>query len=63
MDNHLYNLMMQMTEEHKSLWRIRDLYQKDSASCVDCKAFWSKMIKDKEEHIGELESLIRGHMK
>jgi len=61
-DNHLYNLMHQMVQENKSLWRIQNMYKNDAGDCQDCKAFWDKMEKDKEEHIQELTQLIKKHM-
>lgn len=63
MDNHTYNLMLQMVQEHKSLWRIKNQYLKDAASCSACQAFWKKMQKDKEDHIKELEGLLKSHLK
>lgn len=61
-DNNLYNLMNQCVQEHKSLWRIKDHYQKDASQADDSKAFWEKMVKDKEEHIAELTELIKQHL-
>jgi len=61
-DNHLYNLMMQMTEEHKSLWRIKNMYMKDAGDCSDCGAFWKKMEEDKEDHIEEIMGLMKNHL-
>ncbi|MDA1334455.1 MAG: hypothetical protein O2794_00365 [bacterium] len=62
-DNHAYNLMLQMTEEHKSLWRIKNEYTKDAGDCSGCKGIWEKLAKDKEDHINELSSLIKEHIK
>ena len=62
LNNHIYNLLMQATEEHKSLWRIKDDYKKDSHDCADCTAFWEKMEKDKEGHVAELEAIIKKHI-
>lgn len=62
-DNHLYNLMLQIVEEHKALWRIRRLYKKDAKNCKKCKAFWSMIEKDKQAHIKDLERLIKSHLK
>ena len=62
LDNHLYNLLLQMTTENKSLWRIRNNYKQDAGECPDCKSFWEKMDKDKEEHIAELRELIKKHI-
>jgi hypothetical protein len=61
--NHLYNLINQLTEEHKSLWRIKKMYKKDSKGCKSCQNFWSKLEKDKENHIKELTTLIKAHLK
>ncbi len=61
-DNHVYNLMNQLVQEQKSLWRIKDDYKKDAGDCGDCGAFWEKMVKDKEEHIVELTALIKKHL-
>ncbi|HJN85136.1 MAG TPA: hypothetical protein QF873_02350 [Patescibacteria group bacterium] len=61
MKDHLYNLMIQMVQEAKSLKRIESNYLAE-ADCDDCKAFWAKMKGDKEEHIKDLEKLIKGHM-
>jgi len=62
LNNHVYNLLLQATQEHKSLWRIKDHYKKDAADCADCTAFWEKMEKDKEGHVVELEAMIKSHL-
>jgi len=63
LENHLYNLMEQMVEESKSLWRIKNTYKKDATDCSSCKAFWDKLEKDKEDHIKELQDLIKTHIR
>jgi len=63
LDNNTYNLMAQLNEEHKSLWRIKKHYLKDSGKSKEAKAFWTKMTKDKENHIKELTVLIKQHLK
>jgi formate dehydrogenase maturation protein FdhE len=62
MDNHVYNLMMQLVQEHKSLWRIKNKYMSDAGDCDDCKTFWKMMEKDKQSHVDELQKLIKSHM-
>lgn len=62
LSNHAYNLLLQAAEEHKSLWRIKDDYKKDADGCEECKAFWTKIEKDKEAHIAELEALLKKHI-
>ena len=62
LSNHIYNLMKQMVQEHKSLWRIKNHYLKDSEGCEECQNFWNKLAEDKEKHIQELEELIKKHL-
>lgn len=62
LDNHIYNLMLQMTEENKSLWRIKNHYMGDASDCQDCKSFRQAMEKDKEDHIDKLMNLIKNHV-
>jgi hypothetical protein len=52
-----------MVEEHKSVWRIKNMYKKDALECATCREFWDKMEKDKEGHIKSLEKLIKDHLK
>jgi hypothetical protein len=61
LDNNTYNLMAQITEESQSLWRIKNSYKKDAGGCHECMEFWTKLEKDKEEHIKDLERLIAAH--
>jgi hypothetical protein len=60
-DNNTYNLMAQMVEEHKSLYRIKNYYKEDARDCEECKAFWDKLEIDKEKHISDLRELIQNH--
>ncbi|OGZ57612.1 MAG: hypothetical protein A2827_03900 [Candidatus Spechtbacteria bacterium RIFCSPHIGHO2_01_FULL_43_30] len=62
LDNHIYNLMLQLTEENKGLWRIKNNYVSDAGDCADCKMFWDKMEEDKEDHILKLMELIKRHV-
>ncbi len=60
--NNLYNLMHQLTQESKSLWRINNNYMGESLTDEE-KAFWKKLSEDKESHITELKALIKNHLK
>ncbi len=62
LNNHIYNLLLQATEEHKSLWRIKSDYREDASDCNECSTFWEKMEKDKEGHVAELEAMIKKHL-
>jgi len=62
-NNHLYNLLLQLTEEQKSHWRIKKEYAKDAGSCKECKAFWKKLGLDKERHVHDLTRIIKNHIK
>ena len=54
--------MEQLIEESKSLWQIKHHYKEDAADCDECRRFWEKLEKDKEQHIEDLEALLRSHM-
>lgn len=62
LNNHVYNLFIQATQEHKSLWRIKDDYKKDADGCEECTKFWNMIEKDKEKHVAELEAMIKKHI-
>ncbi len=62
LENNVYNLMEQITQESKSLWRIKNTYKKDASGCKECTDFWDKLAADKEQHIKDLERLIREHV-
>ena len=53
--------MRQAVQEHTSLWRIKNEYAKD-ADCDTCRNFWKKMETDKENHVSELNTLIKQHL-
>ncbi len=61
-ENHLYNLMKQLVQENKSLWRIKKHYMEEAEGCEECQNFWKKVGENKEAHVKELEELIKGHM-
>lgn len=62
LDNHVYDLMIQLIEENKSLWRIKNEYIKNAEGHEDDVAFWKKMETDKESHVRELTSLVKKHL-
>jgi hypothetical protein len=63
LENHHYNLLEQIVDESKSLWRIRYKYKKDAEQCKECIDFWEKLEVDKEAHIKELSKLIKTHLR
>lgn len=54
--------MTQMTQESKSLWRIKKQYLKEAKS-KPLKDFWTKMAKDKEVHLKEMKTLLKAELK
>ncbi len=58
-DNNLYNLMTQLVQEQKSLWRIKDEYMKDAGKDKDLKAFWAEVAAEKELLIEDLQAIIK----
>jgi hypothetical protein len=57
-DNNSYNLLMQLTQEHKTIWRIKNEYKSDAAGCPECHQFWEKLEKEGEQRIARLEELL-----
>jgi hypothetical protein len=54
--------MVQIVQENKSLWRIKNKYLADAGECEECKKFWEKMIEDKKNHVDDLMELIKSHV-
>lgn len=59
--NHVYNLMMQLVQENKSLWQINEHYSFDS-DCDSCREFWGNLAAQKADTIRDLEEMISEHM-
>ncbi|MBI2446102.1 hypothetical protein HYV43_06975 [Candidatus Micrarchaeota archaeon] len=62
LNNHAYDLLSQLTEEHKSLWRMREMYESDSDRCPQCQEFWQRMEEQKLRNVSELEELLKSHL-
>jgi len=62
MDDHIYNICLQLVQENKALWRMKRHYKDDADGCGDCAAFWDRMIADKEAHVEELTALLKTHL-
>ena len=61
MKNDLFNLINQLTQESKSLWRIKDQYQTDAVT-EEQKEFWLRIQKEKEVLVAELQERIKKEM-
>jgi hypothetical protein len=57
-DNNLYNLMTQLVQEQKSLWRIEHEYMLDSGSDKELKVFWAEVAEEKRLLIEDLQAII-----
>jgi len=60
-NNNMYNIMNQMTQESKSLWRITNIYQKESES-DELRAFWTMLAEQKEKTVADLKTLLQKEM-
>lgn len=60
-NNTLYNLMTQLTQESRSLWRIKNEYVKD-AKDKELKAFWKELADEKESLIEDLKLIIKAEL-
>lgn len=61
-DSNLYNLMTQLVQEQKSLWRIKDDYMKDAGKDKELKSFWAEIATEKELLIEDLKVVIAVEM-
>lgn len=60
-NNNLYNLMTQLTQESRSLWRIKNEYVKD-AKDKELKAFWKELATEKEALVEDLKLIIKAEL-
>jgi len=60
-NNHIYNLLSMLAQEHRGIWRIKKYYLKDSGGCKICKDLWKKIQKDKEDHIKMIVKVLKNH--
>lgn len=61
-NNNLYNLMTQLNQEQKSLWRIKNEYAKDAGKNKELKAFWAEIAAEKDLLIEDLLAVIKMEM-
>jgi hypothetical protein len=53
---------MQLVEEQKSLWRIKQNYKKDAEACPSCTEYWKNLEKEKEEQVKKLQHMVKEHL-
>ena len=58
MNNHDFNIVNQLIQEQKSLWRIENHYIKESKN-DDERAMWEKLRDNKAEIIAEMSVLAK----
>ena len=56
--------MMQLLQEHKSLWRIINDYREDAEETGDeeLTGFWEELATQKAEQVANLQSLVDARM-
>lgn len=57
--NNLFNMMNQLVQESKSVWRIKNQYMQEAVGSDDVMAVWKEIEKSKEEQIAKLQTLIK----
>jgi len=62
LDNHAYNLMSQIVEDHRSLWRMRDMYENDSGECQECRQQWQELADRREAELNTLVEQLKKHL-
>ncbi len=58
MNNHEFNIMNQLIQEQKSLWRIEKHYIEEAKNKDEVK-FWKKMKTQKTKNIAELSVMAK----
>jgi hypothetical protein len=56
-------MMNQLTQESKSIWRIKNQYMSEAIGNEDMMTFWKKLESEKEASVAELEVLIKKYVK
>lgn len=61
LDDHKFDVLNQLSQESKSLWRIQNEYLPDAreAGATECIEFWERMAEDKQQHIEKLTELLQ----
>jgi hypothetical protein len=54
-----YNLIVQLVEESKALWRIKNEYLGDAEGFADSIAFWQEMEASKENQVKQLTEMVK----
>ena len=62
LDNKVYDLMMQIVQESKSLHHIKTQYCKDTETDSACSKLWDELMEDKEEHINKMVELLKSYL-
>lgn len=62
LDDNAYNLIMQLTQESKTLWRIKNNYKMNAKFCPECRAFWEELEREGEQRVDRIERLLKDHM-
>ncbi|MCI5050742.1 MAG: hypothetical protein MRY57_00320 [Candidatus Pacebacteria bacterium] len=62
MNNHDFNILNQLVQEQKSLWRIEEHYLPESKNADD-KKLWTKLRNQKRKNIDELSKMAKKCLK
>jgi hypothetical protein len=54
--------MTQLTQEARSLWRIKNDYMKDAGKSKELKQFWTEVANEKQVLIDDLKAVIKAEM-
>ncbi len=57
--NNVFNLMNQMVQESKSVWRIKNQYMQEAIGNDELMALWKKLESDKEAAVEEMQKILR----
>lgn len=61
MKNHIYNLLSQLVQDRRSIYRIQKYYLKEARGCKECLKFWKEVLARKEEETELIINLLKKH--
>ncbi len=62
LDNHKFNLINQLSQESKSLWRIEKTYMEDAGDNDENIAIWKEIANEKRKSIELLEKQLSNYI-
>ncbi len=57
--NNIFNLMNQLVQESKSIWRIKNEYMQEAVGNDELMALWKRLENEKEAAVDEMNKILK----